>query len=97
MNPDLADTLPMDVDTEFWQESQPRDFDMEIQCPDPEPEVESMPALGAAALLPEDPLVRGGDVASCEVSAGADVETTPDAVATALEPPGQLGKRKSQV
>lgn len=97
VNPDLADTLPMDVDTEFWQESQPRDFDMEIQFPDPEPEVESMPALGAAALLPEDPLVRGGDVASCEVSAGADVETTPDAVATALEPPGQLGKRKSQV
>ena len=36
-------------------------------------------------------------MASCEVSAGADVETTPDAVATALEPPGQLGKRKSQV
>ena len=56
VNPDLADTLPMDVDTEFWQESQPRDFDMEIQCPDPEPEVESMPALGAAALLPEDHL-----------------------------------------
>ena len=97
MNMDDVDTLPMDVDMEFWQDSEPRrEFDMEIGIEDPEPE-EAVPASSNANLLPEDPILAGGGMASSEVSAGAKSETTPDAVATDLTPPGHPEKRKSEV
>ena len=95
MNPDLVDTLPMDIDAEFWQDSQPRDFEMEICDPDPVP-LEAVPAADAAPLLPEDPILHRGDMASCDVSAGDKEETTPEAVATVPEPHGHPEKRKSK-